>query len=209
MFVGNEDYVFEFLEYIDQMIGGYPGNEDIHAEILKILADRVNYSIDLLDKLIASMKKRLKFLKGIETDIPLDELGSYGCLFVQALLILIFFVRRDSSFSIPFYFTYEPANITNRISNQSSIFIYQLYGINEIRQGIHPDFIIKISNKMEFLEDLDCLGINEQFIFNDYDHIAAYIKNKYIKLSDEHSQTFFKLKQLNSTNLRGNDKNLK
>ncbi len=63
-----------------------------------------------------------------------------------------FFCEARRPFSVPFYFTYEPANITNRVSNQSSIFLYQLYGINEIRQEIQPDFRLKISNKTEILK---------------------------------------------------------
>ena len=135
--------------------------------------------------------------------MPLDGVGSYGCLFVQMLLLSILVARHDGPFGVPFYFTYEPANITNRISNQSSIFIYQLYGINEVRQEIHPDFILRITNKEEILADLDCMGINEQFVFNDYDHIAAYIKKKYLKRSDQREQIHTNLKRLNQAYLRG------
>lgn len=196
VFIHCEDYIFEFLEYIDEVIGNQPDNKELHMEVLKILKNRNNYSIDQLDRMLHFMKKRVKQLKAFEMEIPLDELGSYGCLFVQLLIILIFIERRDGSFKVPFYFTYEPANITNRISNQSSIFIYQLYGINEIRQEIHPDFILQIRNKEELLKDLDCLGINEQFVFNDFDHIASYIKKRYLELSDEREKIYSNLKRL-------------
>jgi len=91
---------------------------------------------------------------------------------------------------LPFYFTYYPPNIFSRVENQSSMFIYQLYyddeladpyidGImNRIIQDIHPDFSVKINNKKNILVTLDSLGINLKFIYNDYDNIAKYIRNK-------------------------------
>lgn len=203
VFIRNESYIAEFLAYIDRALAGMPGGEPIHAEISKILQMGGNWSIDRLDRLIAAMKKRLRSIRGIKTEMPLDGVGSYGCLFVQMLLLSILVARHDGPFGVPFYFTYEPANITNRISNQSSIFIYQLYGIDEVRQEIHPDFILRITNKEEILADLDCMGINEQFVFNDYDHIAAYIKKKYLKRSDQREQIHTNLKRLNQAYLRG------
>lgn len=203
VFLEQKEYAFEFLESIDRIAAGIPGGDAICAAILKIRSNRGDFSIDALDGVIAAMKRRLKPVKSLETEMPLSELGSYGCLFVQMMQLLIFIARIDGPFSVPFYFTYEPANITNRISNQSSIFIYQLYGINEVRQEIHPDVVLKIHNKEEILADLDCLGINEQFIFNDYDHIASYIKKKYLKRSDERERTFLNLKRLNREYLQG------
>ena len=96
----------------------------------------------------------------------------------------------------PFYFTYEPANITARVSNQSSILIYQLYGIDNLRQAIIPDFEVTIANKEEILSDLDHLGINEKFIFNDYDHIASYIKRKHLKTADETEEKWTKIQKM-------------
>lgn len=196
VFVQNKAYVFEFMEHIERVTEGMPGCEPIRAEIQRILREKDIYDIDQLDGLIAAMKKRLRAIRGLKTEMPLDELGSYGSLFVQMMQLLVLIVRCDSSFRVPFYFTYEPANITDRVSNQSSVFIYQLYGINGIRQGIYPDLVLKITNKEEILEDLDCLGINEQFVFNDYDHIADYIKKKYLKRSDQREQTFVRLQHL-------------
>lgn len=131
--------------------------------------------------------------------MPLSDLGSYACLYVQMIWVLLFITHHDGPFRTPFYFTYEPANVTNRISNQSSIFIYQLYGINEVRQEIHPDMTLKIENKAEIIEELDCLGINEQFIFNDYDHVASYIKKKYLKRSDELAQNLAHIKEISTS----------
>lgn len=206
VFVQNKAYVFEFMEHIDRVAKGMPGCEPIRAEIQRILREKDIYDIDQLDGLIAAMKKRLRAIRGLKTEMPLDVLGSYGTLFVQMIQLLVLIVQRDGPFGVPFYFTYEPANITDRVSNQSSIFIYQLYGINGTRQGIYPDLVLKITNKEEILADLDCLGINEQFIFNDYDHIADYIKKKYLKRSDQREQTLVRLQNL-SLSIQGEKEN--
>ncbi len=196
VFALREEYVVQFLKQIDRMIGGYPGNESIHSEIQRILQSKEDYCIDHLDCLLTLMDKRAKAVKGMNSGRTLENLGSYGHLFVQLLVLLVFVIRRDLPFDLPFYFTYEPANITNRVSNQSSVFLYQLYGIDAIRQAIHPDCILQIGNKAEILADLDYLGINEKFIFNDYDHIASYIKKKHLVLSDQREKTLQNLKQM-------------
>ncbi|MEB8736446.1 hypothetical protein P4H13_05110 [Bacillus cereus] len=47
-----------------------------------------------------------------------------------------------------------------------------------IVQRIWPNKIIVINNKENILKELDFMGINEKFIYGDYDHIASYIRNK-------------------------------
>lgn len=100
-----------------------------------------------------------------------------------------------TDFYLPFYFSYSPPNIISRVSNQSSLFIYQLYYDNNLPdrfvekvedrlcQSIVPDFMIKINNKQKMLESLDAVGINLKFIYNDYDNIAKYVKDKFLKLN--------------------------
>ena len=196
VFIHNRSYGPEFLRCIDDMLGTDPANESIHSEIHALLKTWDGDSLDALDHLLMLMKKRLKRVQGLETDMPLDSLGTHNRLLVQALQLLVLSVPYGRSFRLPFYFTYEPANITNRVSNQSSVFIYQLYGINDLRQDIIPDLTLKIQNKAEIMEDLDSLGINESFIFNDYDHIASYIRRKYLRLSNEREQAWQRLRRM-------------
>ena len=97
--------------------------------------------------------------------------------------------KEISSIELPFYFSYCPPNILTRVSNQSSLFIYQLFyddnipdyyidkAEDRIVQDIVPDYIFKINNQNDILSDLDTMGINLKFIYNDYDNIAKYIKN--------------------------------
>lgn len=84
-------------------------------------------------------------------------------------------------------FKYAPILSFDRGRNQQGLFIYQTY-LNYIsetinipmlpRQRILSDKIIVIKNKAKILEELDFMGINEKFIYGDYDHIASYIRNK-------------------------------
>lgn len=84
-------------------------------------------------------------------------------------------------------FKYAPILSFDRGRNQQGLFIYQTY-LNYIagiiktpmlpRQRIWSDKIIVINNKEKILEELDFMGINEKFIYSDYDHIASYIRNK-------------------------------
>jgi len=200
--VKTPSYLFESLADIDGAIGTGLGNEPIHMEIVKILKSQDNYSIDMLDGLLAAMKRRLRCIRGLSVERALRNMGSYSGLYVRALLIQFFTTRQTSPLRLPFYFSYEPANMTDRISNQSSIFLYQLYGINDIRQEIRPDFTLRIQNKPELLEELDSMGINESFIFNDYDHIASHIRKKYLRLSDGREQQSQRLKQLAQANIQ-------
>ncbi|MGR2746408.1 hypothetical protein [Bacillus sp. N6] len=84
-------------------------------------------------------------------------------------------------------FKYAPILSFDRGRNQQGLFIYQTY-LNYIsetinipmlpRQRILSDKIIVIKNKAKILEELDFMGINEKFIYGDYDYIASYIRNK-------------------------------
>ncbi len=85
-------------------------------------------------------------------------------------------------------FLYDPILPFERARNQHGLFVYQAY-VSYIekttntpvlaKQRIWPDKVLVINNKARILSDLDMLGINEKFIYGDYDSIARYIKRKY------------------------------
>ncbi|WP_315167253.1 FRG domain-containing protein [Metaclostridioides mangenotii] len=89
--------------------------------------------------------------------------------------------------SIP-NFVYTPILSFERGINQQGLFIYQTFlsfkeevynsPICSI-QRIWPDVIIVIENKEHILKELDFMGINQKFIYGDFDNIANYIKNKH------------------------------
>ena len=85
-------------------------------------------------------------------------------------------------------FIYNPILSFERGRNQKGLFVYQAYlSFDEDVFGTHilslqrvwPEIILVIENKKAILEGLDLLGINEKFIYGDFDSVAKYIKKKY------------------------------
>ena len=83
----------------------------------------------------------------------------------------------------PFYFTYHPPIIDERVKNQSSVFVFQSFSINQhyyegypaqVWQKIVPDFTIEIENPTKIKKELDAIGFNLKHIYCDYDSIAKY-----------------------------------
>ena len=127
---------------------------------------------------------------------PLNDLTQYVYFDIVLLIIVVIKVvlsefcdlsllkEKIKEIELPFYFSYYPPNMLSRVSNQSSLFIYQMYyddnlqdfyidaNKNRIIQTIVPDYVVKIKNQSEILKDLDTLGINLKFIYNDYDNIS-------------------------------------
>lgn len=87
-------------------------------------------------------------------------------------------------------FLYTPYLSFERGRNQQGLFVYQAYlSFDEdiydahilSQQRVWPEYVIVVENKENILQELDFLGINEKFIYGDYDNIARYIKRKYEK----------------------------
>lgn len=85
-------------------------------------------------------------------------------------------------------FLYTPILTFDRGKNQQGIFIYQaflsytdsIYGEPVLaRQRIWPEILLIIENQNDILKELDFIGINRKFIYNDFDNISRYIKEKY------------------------------
>ena len=85
-------------------------------------------------------------------------------------------------------FLYTPYLSFERGRNQQGLFIYQaflsydetIYDCHILsQQRVWPDYVIVVENKEQILKELDLIGINEKFIYGDYDHVANYIKEKY------------------------------
>ena len=86
-------------------------------------------------------------------------------------------------------FIYTPFLVFERGINQQGLFVYQAYiSFDEevydahilSQQRVWPEYVIVIENKEKFLKELDFIGIDDKFIYGDYDSIARYIKQKYI-----------------------------
>ena len=84
----------------------------------------------------------------------------------------------------PYYFTYHPPVIDDRVRNQSSVFIFQPFSTDnfykkdnavQIWQKIVPDFVIEIQNPEGIRRELDAIGFNSKNLYSDFDSIAKYI----------------------------------
>lgn len=93
-----------------------------------------------------------------------------------------------SEIEIPFYFTYTPPIIDDRVRNQSSIFIFQPFETNksfientsaQLWQKIIPDFTIEIQNPNKIRKELDSIGFNLKHVYCDFDSISKYIVNSF------------------------------
>ena len=171
-------------------------NRILH-EIIEVNSDERNVTDFILQEdIIVNYKRIIR---------PLYDVTQYVYFDIVLLIIVVIkvvlsefcdfsvFKEKIKEIELPFYFSYYPPNILSRVSNQSSLFIYQMYyddnmpdlyiDTNKYRiiQTIVPDYIVKIKNQNEILKDLDTLGINLKFIYNDYDNIAKYITNKYVQ----------------------------
>jgi len=141
------------------------------------------------EKRLTSIKDYMKHRNYFSID--LSDINLYLLLLNIVFLEYLSLFGRDNNpekIELPFYLTYIPPNIDNRIASQSSIFIYQLfyegghvYGkeYSDIfwQQKINTDFEIEVTDKKGTLAQLDKLGVNLMTIYNDYDNIAKYIKS--------------------------------
>lgn len=83
---------------------------------------------------------------------------------------------------------YSPILSFERGRNQQGLFIYQAYlsyiesvygSLVVAQQRIWADTIIVVENKEQVLKELNFIGINQKYIYGDYDNIASYIRNLY------------------------------
>ena len=84
----------------------------------------------------------------------------------------------NDDYDFPFYLIYDVPFIEERVKNQGSLFVYQLWNTSGSFQIIKPEVIIEVSNKQHFQEQLNNIGINDKFIFCDFDHIGKYCNDE-------------------------------
>lgn len=89
---------------------------------------------------------------------------------------------------LKFYFTYQPANLFDRLNMQRGLFIYQPYvysldqffKINVLNlQEINPEICIEINNYREILSEIEYLGFNSGSVYGDFDNIAKSVVSAY------------------------------
>ncbi len=125
-------------------------------------------------------------------DGSIYELSAAIYVLLLANLIRIFYEVMNGSerliLKTNMYFTYQPANLFDRINSQKGLFIYQpyLYSCDEVynynvlsTQEVEPDVLIEVDNYNEILAELDILGINLDGVYGDLDNIAKSVVYSY------------------------------
>ncbi len=120
------------------------------------------------------------------------ELSAVTYVLLLANLIQIFHNDRNGSekliLKLKIYFTYQPANLFDRINSQKGLFVYQPYfyscdQVNDYNilsvQEIIPDITIEVANYQQILSELDTLGINLGGVYGDLDNIAKSVVYSY------------------------------
>ena len=78
--------------------------------------------------------------------------------------------KLEFELEFPFYFTYHPPVIDERVKNQSSIFVFQPFSTNthyfegvpaQMWQKIVPDFTIEVRNPEAIRRELDAIGLKK------------------------------------------------
>ncbi|WP_259596200.1 FRG domain-containing protein [Clostridium botulinum] len=120
-------------------------------------------------------------------NIDYSVIGSkiYMELLINILKIFAYF-KEKLFISLDIYFVYQCPNIFDRISNQKGLFVQQpyLYYVEDVYnyhvlsfQEIIPDITIEIENYNEILKELEYLGVGLDYIYNDFDSIAKFVKD--------------------------------
>lgn len=198
--IGSSEELFEYIR------NNVPDDKDFFINTLKKYNDWVDYEDQNFDNRLQEAQTvsdtmwteifktnwDIQNLEKTNSDWDWDsvamnisiENGVHKCLAEFAFEIFL----NDSSLEIPpiKYLIHQPSVIFDRMRNQQGKFIYQNHMIDfegKMRvQKIHPDYIFNIPacRKMEILKQLDYIGINKKFIYPDHDHIAEYVKDKYL-----------------------------
>lgn len=144
----------------------------------------------VMNSYVPSFTKNNKKLEKIYQEI--EDVSNEVFIYTAYLQL---FLRNILDYTEPIFwldimpnFKYAPILTFERGRNQQGLFIYQTY-LNYIEsvynfavlscQRVWPDKIIVIKDKEKILKELDFMGINEKFIYGDYDNVASYIKRKF------------------------------
>lgn len=129
---------------------------------------------------------------GFPEEGSIEQVAAATYILLLANLVQIFHNDKDCNenliLDLKIYFTYQPANLFDRINAQQGLFIYQPYfygydlkdnkNILSI-QRVHPDYIIEIVDCETILSNLNVFGINLANVYGDLDNIAKSIVNTY------------------------------
>lgn len=176
----NDDYHYYFSTGIEKMylpkdLVPY-NNGEYKREIWEYAFDVMNENKEVKD-LFSQLENTFRKVS--------DEVFLYTVYLQKFLKNILDFTEPIWWFNIMPNFKYAPILTFERGRNQQGLFIYQTYlsYIEQVynaeilaQQRVWPDKIIVIENKNLIHKELDFIGINEKFIYGDFDNVASYIK---------------------------------
>lgn len=184
--------------YIKEDIKDYEESEDLFTLQKRLKEENLQ---DVILSLYAYVynemeDERIPYESDIFEHFPEDgnlyQLSAATYIMLLANLIQIFHNDRNGSekliLNLKIYFTYQPANLFDRINAQKGLFVYQpyfyscdmVYDYNILSvQNINPDITIEINNYQAILSELDVLGINLGGVYGDLDNIAKSVVYSY------------------------------
>ncbi|MBH0323402.1 FRG domain-containing protein [Bacillus cereus] len=173
----------EYRSYFDNTLDENPVSENVFTYI------DWNYDFNISVCVTNFIKNNEKFDRIYQQlESVSDEVFLYTAYLQLFLRNILNYTEPIFWFNIMPNFKYAPILTFERGRNQQGLFIYQTYlhyieetfefAVNA-QQRVWPNKIIVINNKEKILKELDFIGINEKFIYGDYDNIASYIKRKF------------------------------
>lgn len=184
--------------YIDEDINNHKENRSLFTFQKRLKEENLqNVILTLYTYVYNEIEdERLSYESDIFRYFPEDgnlyQLSAATYIMLLANLIQLFHNDRNGierlNLNLKIYFTYQPANLFDRINAQKGLFIYQpyfyscdrVYNYNILSvQNINPDITIEINNYQEILSELDVLGINLGGVYGDLDNIAKSVVYSY------------------------------
>ena len=191
---GVDDFEKALAQYKEDKLK-YKADDDVRHEVTLQIYSSYSYFINSMHKIFEGdilYPKSFFTNYGEVSNLCLTEADYAANIHVMIILLkmeeLEYCYNDMNTFEyeleFPFYFTFHPPIIDDRVRNQSSVFIFQPFSANKVHinntpaqvwQKITPDFTIEVQRPEKIKKELDAIGFNLKHIYCDYDSVAKYI----------------------------------
>ncbi len=187
--------ILEEYVRVNELNISFSSSDELYSIVKAALkSDDINYK-DIFSALKKSYKfelyQKILIHEPVTSQIDSDSIASLYTIMLIEILDTLKNAPQKVNVDLDIYFTYQPPQLFERISNQQSFFIYQpylytndgVYDYCELNvQSINADIIIEIDNYLNILKELHILGIDKGTIYGDIDNIAKSILSSSGKL---------------------------
>lgn len=197
-----EEFIRVFSDYQNDFLLDVYNLEEIKNIIENIKVGEKSEKSFWIRKLIQSIKASdgsdedmlIGFIKEQTEEFPNDGITIPYIILLLKIIEIMKSMPSKIGLHFDIYFTYQPPELFDRISNQQGFFIYQpylyendgVYNYHElIVQKITPDITIEISDYKKVLHNLALLGISNGNVYGDIDNIAKTVLRTSTKWYDK------------------------